>query len=333
MENNFNVLLNRLTVVEDTNNTLKNKQISLETENLQLKELAKSATSELKRSHNNLKSELEALKESLADDDENDFISRMQAQPKGYSRVSPQQEAEPKKSFPCNSCKMNFDTEINLNKHKKKCSPQPSKTAVDCGNCGTKFKTMSELNEHRKTEIARLDSPAVVAAPEKQQSPMEIDQTKISDKSEVLKLKDKNRQFNCHDCSFQGQNSKELRAHSKATDHSCDDLREVCHSCDSIFNSYKDLMNHRRVDHSQSRKECRYFKEGTCKFDHNNCWYKHSTSDANVNSQNVKPTGQDNNPQGFQKAQDNIPPESMVNLLAQLISALQVQTVQRPRGQ
>ena len=55
-----------------------------------------------------------------------------------------------------------------------------------------------------------------------------------------------NRQYNCHDCDFKGQNSKSLLKHVRDTQKTAnphlnhDDLKEQCYTCKEIYANFDD---------------------------------------------------------------------------------------------
>ena len=89
-------------------------------------------------------------------------------------------------------------------------------------------------------------------------------------------------EWNCMDCSFQGNCVSDLIKHLKLTAHqpskTISDKRKLfrdykqCYTCKMDFDGYFNLMNHRKAIHPSSKK-CRNFP-GNCKFA-NNCWYVH----------------------------------------------------------
>ena len=55
-----------------------------------------------------------------------------------------------------------------------------------------------------------------------------------------------------------------------------------CHSCGEMFNSKAELMIHRKLQHSDIIKVCNWYKNGTCVYTDDTCWYSHEY-DRNVN--------------------------------------------------
>ena len=50
----------------------------------------------------------------------------------------------------------------------------------------------------------------------------------------------------------------------------------TCHTCALTFSSKKELMRHRKVQHSDIIRKCRHFAEGGCEFEDDICWYRHT---------------------------------------------------------
>ena len=93
-------------------------------------------------------------------------------------------------------------------------------------------------------------------------------------------------QYNCKDCSFQGENSLELKKHIQITKHTPSEYIEECYTCKKEFSSYWNLMNHRKAEHP-SNKKCRYFLNNLCRFNSVTCWYKHVDASEPVNKEKV----------------------------------------------
>ena len=86
-------------------------------------------------------------------------------------------------------------------------------------------------------------------------------------------------QFNYENCIFQGSSKEEFLKHQKVTHLSQSTHKEDnnfnCHACQKLFISKSDLMQHRKLDHPQIVKTCKYFIKGNCAYKNNICWYKH----------------------------------------------------------
>ena len=144
--------------------------------------------------------------------------------------------------YNCADCPFQSEKETDLNAHMLK--QTDDKLCFECGDCGKGFGRKAQLAMHSKTHhsIKKVDI----------------------------------KQYNCEDCPFQGENTRELKMHVKRTKHCAGGSIEVCYTCKKEFESYWHLMNHRREEHPSNRV-CRYFKLGSCDFDDGECWYKHTT--------------------------------------------------------
>ena len=121
------------------------------------------------------------------------------------------------------------------------------------------------------------------------------------------------RQYNCHECDYQGHRSKALFNHSTESGHKkIDSLEETCYTCKQTFENFVVLMKHRKASHYDIISECHRFKSGDCQFKER-CFYRH-TNTQNVplrgqndtNSQNLPLRGQNDS---FPKGQEEFPPD------------------------
>ena len=124
-----------------------------------------------------------------------------------------------------------------------------------CTKCDLKYKTKSLLNKHMETNHL----PA--------------------------------KEFNCVHCSFQGSNQNELNNHLKISHHMSSknidavDTGFTCHSCGLEFDSRWDLMNRRKTNHADVIKRCKFFLLGTCVYEDDVCWFRHSKKPEEVLNQ------------------------------------------------
>ena len=121
--------------------------------------------------------------------------------------------------------------------------------------------------------------------------------------------------FKCDSCELSFKSEHELNCHDQkdhTSNYDCDQcdhqvtseallskhiqLKHIIQSneckgvgsqkCGKNFQSYNDLMDHRRDEHNLGNKVCRYFKNGTCYFmdsDKGDCWYLHKIVETNSN--------------------------------------------------
>ena len=162
----------------------------------------------------------------------------------GYQRQSPQVSFVNKsqeKGFDCEQCAHKLETKGLLIAHMKSHNSE-----YKCDNCENVFWTKTQLENHVKNNHKENEQKVT-------------------------------KQYNCNDCSFQGENSLELKRHIQITMHTPCEYMEECFTCNKEFSSYWLLMNHRKADHP-SVKKCRYFLNGECKFNAETCWYKHEVN-------------------------------------------------------
>ena len=207
---------------------------------------------ELKRSNEKLTKSIEQsrifensndeLTEDIDDEDDEEALEQCKTlyamKNQGSSRVHPQ--AQPVQKNPkkkCDECKFEFITEGVLDKHKAQFH---------------KMKDPEKENEN----ISLSAIPVMIS----NQKP-----------SGIVK-----RQYNCHECDYQGHRSKALYKHSVETKHNkIDSLAETCYTCRQTFDNFMVLMKHRKEAHYDTISECHGFKAGDCKFG-SRCYYRHS---------------------------------------------------------
>ena len=121
-------------------------------------------------------------------------------------------------------------------------------------------------------------------------------------------LHDKSRTYNCHDCDFKGNSSKNLLQHKKEslTCKNMDSLAEKCYTCQLVCEDFEKLMLHRRSEHLDKINSCRFYKSNLCRFK-STCWYKHEDDDAQTPA--PRPVVADTTPVVFQKAKETYPPD------------------------
>ena len=133
-------------------------------------------------------------------------------------------------------------------------------------------------------------------------------------------LNDKSRTYNCHDCDFKGNSSKNLLQHKKEslTCKNMDSLAEKCYTCQLVCEDFEKLMLHRRSEHLDKINSCRFYKSNLCRFK-TTCWYKHEDDDISAPAPRAlapasRPVVADKTPMDFQKVKETFPPD-----LAQVI--------------
>ena len=122
------------------------------------------------------------------------------------------------------------------------------------------------------------------------------------------------RQYNCHQCDYQGHRSKALYKHSIETGHKkIDSLTENCFTCKQECDNFIELMKHRKSAHYDIISECHGFKAGACRFG-DQCYYRHARTPSG--SESVSNVG--NGSDSFHRGLQEVPPD-----LAELTQGIQ----------
>ena len=89
---------------------------------------------------------------------------------------------------------------------------------------------------------------------------------------------DKEGDFSCYDCAFQGTSKSQLIKHRKLkherTDASAESSVE-CKYCGKKFNEKQQFMNHRKSEHPGTVAVCRNNAAGKCDYSAEACWWSH----------------------------------------------------------
>ena len=204
---------------------------------------------------------------------------------KGYVRDGPQVEARLKQGqnlYECNKCNSTFENQKLLNSHMAKHSKEEQFT---CDLCGLGFKSKSQLQNHvtskhegnnsnksqdsifshsRVSKHSSLDSSEQVICDECGNTFKNLNQLN----SHMDKVHSEG-EYNCMKCSYQGNTAYTLTKHINITH------KIYCHTCDKACDSKWDLMVHRKKEHYDVIRICRYFLKGNCSFGDEKCVYRH----------------------------------------------------------
>ena len=293
-----------LELVSSENRFLKNRLEKVETELSQWKERCMAKEYSLSKTTEPSQEPMEVV-EIDSGENTKQVETLLQHKQSGFIRVSPQSSPSKKKSFQkCDWCDYQSESKSNLEKHfdatHKIRTIESSQNSVDEDN-----------EKHPKT---------IHDVPDEHKKP-------LSD----TRHKQRGRQYNCHQCSFQGTNSKNLKRHVRESQHTqFDSLKETCYTCNQVCMDFEDLMVHRKTVHASIINECRYFKEGRCKHSSSECWYRHGSYAEVVSNSNQSIPANSNqslspNP-NFQSANTAFPPDKLdtvVMLLKELVMASQ----------
>ena len=260
-------------------------------------------------------------------------------------RESPQFEPRKKvvnEEIECLICKLKFDTQANLNKHR---TIHWKKVELSNGNEGTIVqspgaedrpktiffpccsKGQANEDQHRcdvqhpeevnKIPVLNSAAPSAVRSYVETLDNVGDGGTPAASSETAADLNqrnaqnhrlfnDKNRTYNCRDCEFKGNSSKNLLQHKKEslTCKNMDSTAEKCYTCGIVYEDFEKLMLHRRTDHLDKINKCRYYKDNLCRFK-STCWYKHEEDEIAPSQPKVAAA----NTMGFQKAKETFPPD------------------------
>ena len=219
-----------------------------------------------------LEKQLACKKDDTHENDENESISEVSILKNknfGFRRIGPQVEAIKNKPEVKYTCPL-CDYVSESKWHLDVHLKKHELKNSSCTYCEKKFKTEDRLNLRVKT------------------------------------THEKELKYNCNDCSYQAHTREELNKHFDVTHvgHSI-----FCHTCGKGFSLKRDLMRHRKTDHANMIKKCKYFSRGNCDFEDDFCWWKH---EREVNENDVE---EDGNKLVFQNAQSSNHPPIMEKIL------------------
>ena len=261
--------------------------------------------SELKKANEDLTKRIEMSRLIEKNDDKDEELRQLKTlsdfKNQGAIRVSPQVSPQMRSVAKCDICSFEFISKDLLQKHKNFAHPisvpkpqkvlEPNNVHVD------------PANHHHPIPV--LDSPR---------------QNIVGSRPTGIVR----RQYNCHQCDYQGHRSKALYKHSIESGHKkIDSLTETCFTCKQECDNFVELMKHRKSAHYDIISECHGFKAGACRFgDH--CYYRHAkTPSGSVSVSNVVNTsdpvsGVGNGSDSFHRGLQEVPPD-----LAELTQGIQ----------
>ena len=308
-------------------------KVEVKTVNEQNKVL-KQNVKEIQNQNNILKQDLETMKVKL--DSNNSELNQLREQLRKKSlEVSSQESAMEVGESPQDKSNDNQDLQV-LQQLKQSgysrvspvASPVKNKEKFVCDTCGYMYEDKERLKHHIE-QIHLTAVKTVVKSPE-----MRIE-TVVSDRPQkptVSQNVSGRRNYNCHNCDFQGNSSKNLYKHLKENLHQGDPVSERCFTCNEMCKNFDDLMSHRKYKHADKINSCRYFSQNQCKYE-SNCWYSHEpkksfsqiqqTNYHSSQTDSSQPNVQNNsqNDSNFHLAQSQIPPDQ----IGQIFSSVSVQ--------
>ena len=206
----------------------------------------------------------------------------------------------------CNKCEEIFKTQKSLDVHVK----EKHERVYKCDLCVFQSKSVITLEQHKEDKHNTLNKC------------MKCKKTFLNEDMfrkhiEIHEVKSRMEEFNCDTCDFQNTKRKALKDHLEASPgHKPSQKNYECKDCKEVFRSYYNLMNHRSSEHPTT-KACRYFKQGTCNFSAEDCWYAHAKTSSSKDITKEAPGVNED----FQMIPKNLPPD-MNMLINQLINVV-----------
>ena len=95
-------------------------------------------------------------------------------------------------------------------------------------------------------------------------------------------------EFNCYECSFQGDSADHLKKHIQFSKHKIYEEPETnstvlfCHTCGQKTDSKRNLMIHRKREHKDILRKCQFFMNNKCDHTDEECWFSHDSKTVNA---------------------------------------------------
>ena len=191
---------------------------------------------------------------------------------------------------------------------------QTQNQKFNCQVCRLQFESKTSLDRHSHNSNEISDPSQRVS---------DLQETAMGKKIQIIKSKDR-RQYNCHQCDFQGISSKNLYNHVRNTSHLSDPLEEKCYTCDRLCLNWEELMQHRKIAHAKLVNQCKYYRDSRCKFK-TDCWFSHE-------SQLSQRSETSNNSSNFQMPQ-NIPPDQSIRAQMEQITMMMTKIMTKFGGE
>ena len=238
-------------------------------------------------------------------------------------RSTPAEHVPKVKFYKCEDCNVEFpDNNDNVRKHIQAKHPRidDKVPTIRCVECKIPFKSENDLKGHisamHKSFSTSMAAPNT--APAKQ-----IITPKVIKNRRLQQL----RQFNCHECPFEGNSARDLFHHVQQTLHKTDDLSVQCFNCDKTLHNWRELMVHRRAHHYNDLQMCKFITSGeTCRYGEERCFFRHKTAintQIRTNNKVVVDIGSD---EDFPRLQPAAPPDLQVQNLTEMMKQMKMQT-------
>ena len=146
-------------------------------------------------------------------------------------------------SITCNFCENSFETDSELKRHKKEehSDNHDFGGQVVCNFCDNSFQNTRDMMNHKKTEHTEKVNMCW--------------------------------HFSAGTCPF-GE-TKCWFVHSSEK-HDSNTTEYTCNFCEQVFTNKSEFLKHRKIKHAQNVPHCKNFEKGACRYENENCWFKHN---------------------------------------------------------
>ena len=169
-------------------------------------------------------------------------------------------------------CSVKRQSQTNIAEMEDKIPPKVRKKTVNYN-----VMTKNQLIEQIKILNVELD-----ALKREIKQPTSTTSNSTTSKSTQTLLLDEEFTFPCQLCIYNADNELDLRIHmdyAHDLDDGIFDSKITCKVCKNKFETKQKLMGHIRTKHVSSLPNCKYYQDGTCKFNEKSCWFPHKKDD------------------------------------------------------
>ena len=240
------------------------------------------------------KNELEVHKKTVHTNDEQNNCKNCARSFTTKSELSKHMATHTNVQYDCNQCTKKFETKHDLTNHISIHTDEQ----LSCKSCGEVFKTQSKFSKHIETHTQDGDWNC-------DECSYQTNSHKDLDRHKVYhgKPKDDNNlgSKNCNFCTQKFNTDNELEEHKQRhktfkpcrnipdcefginclyNHNSYDKNKSLCYECGNEFNTFNELMFHRKSKHTM--RACENFMQNRCRFSSERCWFNHNESRTSI---------------------------------------------------
>ena len=271
---------------ENTTNSYEKELIDLKTKHEDLKSAYSEALKELdilkknsspttkkrksKKEHKTMNVDPDESNRDVNESCQSDEEILLASKSSGFERVSPQSESLPKqKDITCKVCKLYFTSKTELDNHIVSHTDEGDWHCEDCS-----FQSNSEINLEKHVRISQhtTNQPGNMGQKDINNITCNFCQEKFPQMSEMVEHRQK-----AHKTFKPCRNLPNCQYNDCLFNHEpIDDKTHQCFECGEKFETFSNLMFHRKNKHSMNK--CLKFLKNNCMFNDNSCWYDHATA-------------------------------------------------------